>query len=419
MVNSEHHASIEMEKLAEYLGGKLETFQPLTRECSIYRVPERKRCLHPRDYTPKMVSIGPFHYGKPELKAMEEQKERYLKCFLQRTKARLASFLEFVKQREAEVRNCYAETIHNLASDEFVTMVLVDAVFLIELFLRYYNRNLRTDEDPILGKSCLFWEIRQDFLLLENQLPLFILNDLFNLAKTAASSHCFYEEISFTTVTCYWFRDDIVGYFPMKENLLEIHISEAKHFLHLLMLCLHPSQMPDQVKLKNDDQNIPSVKELHEAGVKFKSGSSKNLIDIKFSDGILEIPFFTVYYYDTERMHGCPSYFNDYIIMMSCLVNTPKDAEFLIQNKIIGLGFSEILPSVFRSLDRDCSWDIPFKYSGVVADLQAYCQLPRHKWKANLKQNYFNTPWASISVIAAVILLLLTVTQTICSFIGS
>ncbi|KAH9723292.1 DUF862 domain-containing protein [Citrus sinensis] len=262
MVNSEHHASIEMEKLAEYLGGKLETFQPLTRECSIYRVPERKRCLHPRDYTPKMVSIGPFHYGKPELKAMEEQKERYLKCFLQRTK------------------------------------------------------------------------------------------------------------------------------------------------------------MPDQVKLKNDDQNIPSVKELHEAGVKFKSGSSKNLIDIKFSDGILEIPFFTVYYYDTERMHGCPSYFNDYIIMMSCLVNTPKDAEFLIQNKIIGLGFSEILPSVFRSLDRDCSWDIPFKYSGVVADLQAYCQLPRHKWKANLKQNYFNTPWASISVIAAVILLLLTVTQTICSFIG-
>ncbi|KAH9723291.1 DUF862 domain-containing protein [Citrus sinensis] len=288
MVNSEHHASIEMEKLAEYLGGKLETFQPLTRECSIYRVPERKRCLHPRDYTPKMVSIGPFHYGKPELKAMEEQKERYLKCFLQRT----------------------------------------------------------------------------------------------------------------------------------KENLLEIHISEAKHFLHLLMLCLHPSQMPDQVKLKNDDQNIPSVKELHEAGVKFKSGSSKNLIDIKFSDGILEIPFFTVYYYDTERMHGCPSYFNDYIIMMSCLVNTPKDAEFLIQNKIIGLGFSEILPSVFRSLDRDCSWDIPFKYSGVVADLQAYCQLPRHKWKANLKQNYFNTPWASISVIAAVILLLLTVTQTICSFIG-
>ncbi|KAH9723278.1 DUF862 domain-containing protein [Citrus sinensis] len=346
-------------------------------------------------YTTKMVSIGPFHYGKPPLKAMEEQKERYLKCFLQRTNVRLASFLAFVKQREAEVRNCYAETIHNLASDEFVTMVLVDAVFLIELFLRYYNH----------------------FLLLENQLPLFILNDLFNLAKTAASSHRFYEEISYTTVTCYWFRDDIVGYFPMKENLLEIHISEAKHLLHLLMLCLHPSQMPDQVKLKNDDQNIPSVKELHEAGVKFKSG-----------DGILEIPFFTVYYYDTEplyrnllafeRMHGCPSYFNDYIIMMSCLVNTPKDVEFLIQNKIIGLGFSEILPSVFRSLDRDCSWDIPFKYSGVVADLQAYCQLPRHKWKANLKQNYFNTPWASISVIAAVILLLLTVTQTICSLIG-
>ncbi|KAL9455376.1 hypothetical protein AB3S75_010737 [Citrus x aurantiifolia] len=184
-IREHEHVPIEMEKLADSLSGKLETLPPLSKECSIYRVPEPKRCLHPSHYTSQMVSIGPFHRGKEELKAMEEHKRRYLKCFLQRTKVRMARFLAFIKDREVELRNCYVEIIHNLQSDEFVTMVLVDAVFLIEFFLRYYKHKLITDDDRIFRKPELYYVIRYDFYLLENQLPLFILGDLFNLANTA------------------------------------------------------------------------------------------------------------------------------------------------------------------------------------------------------------------------------------------
>ncbi|GAY58125.1 transmembrane protein [Citrus sinensis] len=417
--------SIDMEKLADSLSGELESLHPLARECSIYRVPEATRCSHPSHFTPRMVSIGPFHHGKEELKAMEEHKKRYLKCFLQRTKVRIASFVGFIKAREAELRNCYAETIH-LGSDEFIKMVLVDAVFLIELFLKYYQPNLRTNEDPILGKLFLYNDVTHEILLLENQLPLFILNGLFNLAKTETFEANLYEEISFMTITCFWFRDDIVGYLPIQENLLEINFSKAKHFVDLLILCLQPSQSRAVFALK--DLNIPSVMELHQAGVKFKRGSSKDLLDIKFNEGILEIPFLTVYD-PTERlyrnvlafemMHSYTKYLNDYIIMMNYLVSTSKDAELLLQNEIIGLGNTEAVPTVFRNLDKGCAISYSyFQYSGVVADLQAYCKLPWHKWKATLKQNYFNTPWASISVIAAVILLLLTSIQTVCSLIA-
>ncbi|GAY58128.1 hypothetical protein CUMW_184690, partial [Citrus unshiu] len=104
-------------------------------------------------------------------------------CFLQRTKVRIASFLGFIKAREAELRNCYAETIH-LETDEFIKMVLVNVVFIIEFFMKFYQPNFRTNEDPILGKSFLHDDVKLEILLLENQLPLFILNDLFNLAKT-------------------------------------------------------------------------------------------------------------------------------------------------------------------------------------------------------------------------------------------
>ncbi|XP_052290550.1 UPF0481 protein At3g47200-like [Citrus sinensis] len=82
----EGYDAINMEKLADSLSGELESLHPLARECSIYRVPEATRCSHPSHFTPRMVSIGPFHHGKEELKAMEEHKKRYLKCFLQRTK---------------------------------------------------------------------------------------------------------------------------------------------------------------------------------------------------------------------------------------------------------------------------------------------------------------------------------------------
>ncbi|ESR59108.1 hypothetical protein CICLE_v10015308mg [Citrus x clementina] len=423
--HEDYDVSIDVEKLADSLSGELESLHPLARGCSIYRVSEAPRCSHPSHFTPRIVSVGPFHHGKEELKAMEEHKKRYLKCFLQRTKVRTASFLGFIKAREAELRNCYAETIH-LGSDEFIKMVLVDAVFLIELFLEYYQPNLRTDEDPILGKSFFHVDVKLEILLLENQLPLFIPNDLFNLAKTATFETNLYEEISFRTITCFWFRKEIASYLPIQENLLEINFSRAKHFVDLLILCLQPSQSRAVIALK--DVIIPSVKELHQAGVKFKRGSSKNLLDIKFNEGILEIPFLTVYdsterlYRNVlafERMHCYTKYLNDYILMMNYLVSTSKDAELLLQNEIIGLGDTEAVPTVFRNLDKECIIDYSaFEYSGIIANLQAYCKLPWHKWKATLKQNYFNTPWASISVIAAVILLLLTSIQTVCSLIG-
>ncbi|ESR59112.1 hypothetical protein CICLE_v10017831mg [Citrus x clementina] len=363
-----------------------------------------------------MVSIGPFHHGKEELKAMEEHKQRYLKCFLQRTKVSMARFLAFIKEREAELLSCYAETIHNLQSDDFVKMVLVDAVFLIEFFLRVYKPDCRTDDDPIFGRSFLYADVRHEILLLENQLPLFIPNDLFNLAKTT----------TFETNL-----DDIVGYLPIQENLLEINFSKAKHFVDLLILCLQPSQSRAVIALK--DLNIPSVKKLDQAGIKFKRGSSKDLLDIKFNEGILEIPFLRVdetterLYRNVlafENMHCYTGYFNDYILMMNYLVSTPKDAELLLQNEIIGLGDTEAVPTVFRNLGKDCAiYYFHFQYSAVLANLQAYCK--SHKLKATfkqnyltLKQNYCNTLWASISVIAAVILLLLTFIQTVCSLIA-
>ncbi|KAH9740795.1 DUF862 domain-containing protein [Citrus sinensis] len=220
------------------------------------------------------------------------------------------------------------------------------------------------------------------------------------------------------------FHHDLSGFLPIEEKLFENHFSKAAHFLDLFMLCLQPSQSRAPLQLKYP--TVPGAKELHQAGVKFKAGSSKNLLDIKFEKGILEIPFIPVYEKTEllcrnllafEWLHDYTPYFNDYIIMIGWLITAPKDAELLFENEIVGL--SEELPTMFGNLSKDCTLVLDgFLYSGLLADLYIYRKSPWHKWKATLKQNYFNTPRASISVIAAVILLLLTVTQTVCSLVA-
>ena len=45
---------------------------------TIYRVPKNVREVHKNAFAPKIISIGPLHYGDPGLRFMEEHKMRYL-----------------------------------------------------------------------------------------------------------------------------------------------------------------------------------------------------------------------------------------------------------------------------------------------------------------------------------------------------
>lgn len=82
-------------------------------------------------------------------------------------KVSIPYFIAFIREGKVKLPNCYADTIY-LGSDEFVTMILLDAVILIELFLRKYKGNFRTDDDPIFRKSGLSFpgiQVRYDLYL--------------------------------------------------------------------------------------------------------------------------------------------------------------------------------------------------------------------------------------------------------------
>ncbi|KAL5832041.1 hypothetical protein ACOSQ4_017395 [Xanthoceras sorbifolium] len=415
--------SINITEVADSVRNEFKALYPLLDECSIYRVPERLRRLNDKAYTPQVVSIGPLHHGKQEFQAIEEHKRRYLQDFLQRTKVSMERFLEIILDRETKIRNCYAEPL-SLGSVHLAKMVLADAAFIFEFLLRYSFYTLRKHNDPIFNRWSII-DVTLDLWLLENQLPFFVLRELFDLAHID-TSFAGNEKVTMITLT-QKFSTFISQSFSIEHKFDENIFSSVEHFVDVMKVCLQPPysvQNPNGLRILK----APSATELHHAGVKFVvRSSSKNLMEIKFDKGVLEIPRLRIVKASEpllrnamafEQRRSRHTYITDYVNMIELLVISPKDVELLVRHEIIEnwLSGGEPVSSLFHNLIKETPTDLgDFYFSSVINDLNSYCKDPWHQWKATLKEEYFKTPWAVVSIIAAVILLVLSFIQAVCS----
>ncbi|KAF3965423.1 hypothetical protein CMV_010385 [Castanea mollissima] len=211
-------------------------------ECRIYKVPYHLRKWSEEAYTPQVISIGPIHHGNNKFQTMEKHK------------------------MENSIRQCYVETVVDLGSDDFVKMIMLDVSFILELFLKF-NSESWPREDPLLVEAWLLDTVFRDLLLLENQLPFFVIEMLFNLAFPYGSNN-----LSLIQLTFDFFKTlNIYDRTP-----ISIASEEIKHFTDLL----RTFQLPESSKLqyRGPDTTFPkySATQLHEAGVKFTKAPTKS-----------------------------------------------------------------------------------------------------------------------------------------------
>ncbi|CAK9155882.1 unnamed protein product, partial [Ilex paraguariensis] len=394
----------------------------------IFKVFCELRIENEKAYEPKIITIGPFHHGKNNLQEMEEHKMRYLQLLLhQRNEKSVNKYVMALSDMEERTRTCYAES-SGLNKVEFVKMVLLDGIFVIELFRKWNARSSYTN-DPVIQSSRMLGVICRDLLLLENQLPFFILVHLFNMTGDSDTQ----EDISYLALSL---LDNILPG-PAVSHVSNIPEDEVKHLLHLIhgSMCSSFAKKVEScgevTRFEVDKfELINTITDLQEAGIAFKvDEGSNNLFDIKFNNGLMEIPRLLIGD-DTESIlrnliayeQFLPDethrrYVTDYALLMDCLVNSPKDASFLRCCRIItnGLGDGIVVCNTLNKLVNSVTLSTNFSYFQVFNNLNKHCKSPYNKWMANLRHNYFNSPWALISFLAAVVLLLLTVAQTIFS----
>ncbi|KAM4105962.1 hypothetical protein ACJW30_04G027900 [Castanea mollissima] len=320
-----------------------------SKQCRIYKVPNPLRKWNEEAYsTPQVVSIGPFHHKNKRLKAMEEHKERY--------------FRSVIRDMEESIRGCYEETI-DLTSDRFVKMILLDAIFILELFIRRTrtSRSQISDDPNVVDPRSNILRV-DHLLLLENQLPFFATPNV-----------------------------------------------KMEHFTDLTRTFLLPPLEKLPKRNSKALTHLYSATKLHEAGVKFEAVRRVLKIpnfDIETKTEVIARNIMAL----EQTRYIKDAYYTDYFDLLDFLINTTKDVDLLCDKKILVnyLGDNNTATLMINNLNIS-----------VIGDwLNGFYENLWHKKKATLKSDYFNSPWKTVSTVAAIILLVLTFIQTIFSIIS-
>ena len=399
---------------------------------TVCSVPYRLLKLNEEAYTPQVISIGPYHsyiYNE-RLRPTEDLKKEYSKSFWQRVTAENSVNVETALQPISEqtmkqIHEFYGGTFTR--SDEWLSkLILVDAAFILELFLRCHS-NIWPSEDPMLCESFLLPTVINDLLLLENQLPFWFLEEVF---QHASPMHSGVLSVTVLQLTFEFFKDFNVQNISHENSDVKI-----QHFTDLLRTFLLPQSLwPSSTQLPQRGNKkvklLYSATQLQQAGVKFKVSSNKCLVGLKFENGVLEIP--CLEFYDTtealirnimaleQTRYIRNGYVTDYYFMLDFLINTTKDMDLLCDNGIVDnyLGDNNEATLIVNNLHKNILWvGLGTEYCKLCESLNAFYKDRWHRWKAILKQDYFSTPCTTASTVAVAILLVLTIIQTVCSIL--
>ncbi|KAK4592767.1 hypothetical protein RGQ29_017064 [Quercus rubra] len=385
-------------------------------KCCIYRVPKRLRNVNKKAYTPKLISIGPVHRNNDELKGHARAERKLFRD---------------------EIRHCYAVEISQ--PKDFVNMILLDSIFIIELFLRYYE-DPKDEKDYILSKPCLKDGIMQDLILLENQLPFFILDRLYDLSGFTG----------FLTLACKYFFDR--KKLPDDKELSTDEMKGVKHFTDLYRRFYHPSK--HEIREQNIDQQPHSATKLDNAGLifekweptdqkqkKYSLEEKRWLLNIRYEDNSdccpcincswptvclenfpslkrfqirLVIPEFVVHdrieeiFQNLMALEQChypdEDYICYYIKLLDFLINREED----VDNHAV----AKMINNLCREIVGTKSY-----YSKVIEDLDNYYNSGWNKNMASLRNVYFRDIWRSTATVVGFVVVLITILNFLRPFV--
>ncbi|KDP34716.1 hypothetical protein JCGZ_10921 [Jatropha curcas] len=216
------------------------------------------------------------------------------------------------------------------------------------------------------------------------------------------------------------------------ENFNRFLLYKGEHLLHLLYSSLVTSNSvthcTDFEEYFPSDQSIQCVTQLRQSGIKFKSRKGgDSFLDINFQNRVLQIPSITINDFTSTLLINCVAlekcqdkrlnYFTDYVSFMSCLISKPRDVAFLCYDGIINR-FSKddkYVADLFTNLGQNADFNVRDCYlSKQFKEVESYYS---SNW-ATVRRTYFSSPWSFISLSSAIILLVLTMIQSVMSVLS-
>ncbi|EFH52818.1 hypothetical protein ARALYDRAFT_349109 [Arabidopsis lyrata subsp. lyrata] len=383
------------------------------KHCCIYRVPNSIRRVKPEAYTPQLLILGPLHHSSKSqaLKSlgditdtksmgylnMEEHKKIYLAEFARRVEGEktIDGFRRIIEEDEEMIRASYSESTAWIESAIFVDMILHDSVFVLEFILRSS------------------YEVKEDLILLENQLPYFILEKLFDPIVPTLTPHQTFRELVITHFDC----QGKIG-----DN------SKFRHFTDLVRL-VRVETLPRLARGKyNPIEHMYNADKLDRGGVEFEAVDEEFSLSVRFEKGCLKMHCLRV---DDEvemklrnvmALEQCHYPFNahvcNYVIFLDYLIDTHKDVDLLVEKGIIKnwIGQHGLVAEMVNKLCLGIL-EVGSYYSDIAVEVNRHYSNPVNRSCAVLKRVYFGDMWTGTASVTATLLLLMTLTQTVTSII--
>ncbi|KAK3137395.1 hypothetical protein QOZ80_5BG0451690 [Eleusine coracana subsp. coracana] len=143
---------------------------------SISDVPKTLLCTKPEAYIPQLVSLGPYHHCRDELVGMERHKlSAAKKAQIHLPGTDLQQLVHSFTKLAHRIRAHYHRHL-NLSNETLGWMMVIDVSFLLE-FLETFSKNN--------NKNSM---LLRDIVMLENQVPLFLLHEAIGLRIQPAQS---------------------------------------------------------------------------------------------------------------------------------------------------------------------------------------------------------------------------------------
>jgi hypothetical protein len=423
-------------------------------------------------FEPRVVSLGPIHHGNPKYDIGEEYKLVLANKFVKECgkDKKAESLYAEIRKKIKQLREYFDEEVNKKYEDDqdLAWILFVDGCAVLQ-FIYYAVHEEKFRDLKIKNDQVVFG--KEDLFLLENQLPYQLLEDLMELSENKEGLKCSIDHFIDMHANCEDKKTSIRKEKPPaaddkktsigkeklpaaddkktsigKEKLpaaddKETSIRIEKPPAHLLdrlrtKLLRDPENKSNEEiesggqKVQDNWQSYRNIQELRAAGIQLKPSKSSSLADVSFKDqftfypGYIYLPPITVddstgpKFLNLIAYEMCPDFDNDfgvtsYICFLDSLIDHPDDVKELRNARILHnlLGSDKEVSRLFNDIATDLVPN-PNTYAHVKKQIQNCYATKWKTWIAQVIHDHFRSPWTIVGFSAAVLVFLLTATQT-------
>uniref|UniRef100_A0A0E0FCK1 Uncharacterized protein n=1 Tax=Oryza meridionalis TaxID=40149 RepID=A0A0E0FCK1_9ORYZ len=418
---------------------------------TILRIPMYIKEANRSLFDPRAVAIGPYHHGNQVTQDMEAHKDRFCQGLFQRLGDKV-NYQHATAHCTEGALHCYSGHVGRYSP----FMLMRDAGFILELIFRWViEGSIHSDNYVRLILNSIYY----DLLLLDNQIPFFVLDRLFNIFKI--HNPVFNDTNLLDLVIQFFNHDRSFSWANVNSNY-----PNANQVLHLLDLQYklaignNPVIEPplDNIRFSqnacfniccrwNMPQGIPGANKLKNYGIRFQLNKDQQnkMFDVTFTGQTMMIPGFTInsgskillsnlFIYDQIKSLLGNNFFGDsqiegqqgnhvgavisYVVLMKALINSGDDALVLQREGILQnlLSNEDEVASFFNELGKCIMADVSdHRYKSLFNDVNMYWRnrFNCHKYLAIFRKKHFKNPWTCLSLVGAIMLLSFSCTSMI------